>query len=53
VYEAPHNGRVRRYYQITQKGRERYNQCATEWQAFVLRVDKIMAVEQAISNYQV
>jgi len=42
VYEAPNNGRVRRYYQITTQGRERYNEIAAEWLAFVKRVDKIM-----------
>ena len=44
VYEAPHNGRVRRYYQITQKGRERYSEIAGEWLAFVIRVDGVMVM---------
>ena len=42
VYEAPHNGRIRRYYRITQEGRERYQEISAEWLAFVARVDKIL-----------
>ena len=47
VYEAPHNGRVRRYYQITPKGRERYSECAANWLAFVTKVDKVMTAGNA------
>ena len=47
VYEAPHNGRVRRYYQITPQGQERYRECAAEWLAFVMRVDNVMVTGQA------
>ena len=44
VYEAPHNGRTRRYYKITREGRERYQEISGEWLDFVVRVDKVFAV---------
>ena len=42
VYEAPHNGRIRRYYRITQEGRARYREISGEWLAFIARVDKAL-----------
>jgi len=42
VYEAPHNGRVRRYYKVTPTGRTRYGEIAAEWQSFVARVDTVI-----------
>jgi len=39
VYDIPHNGRNRRYYQITAKGREKYKECAEKWQDFVQRIE--------------
>ena len=47
VYEAPHSGRIRRYYQITPEGRERHRKISAEWLAFVLRVDKVMVLGKA------
>ena len=32
VYSAEHNGRLRKYYQITERGRERIKEFITEWQ---------------------
>ena len=51
VYEAPHNGRIRRYYQITDEGRKKYAQISEEWLAFVMRVDKVMVAGKAGKNY--
>jgi len=42
VYDIPHNGRNRRYYQITGKGREKYEDCFVEWTDFVQRISSIM-----------
>ena len=43
VYDAHHNGRNRRYYRITAKGLEKYQEYARTWINFVQRVDEIMA----------
>ncbi|MCL1883823.1 MAG: PadR family transcriptional regulator [Defluviitaleaceae bacterium] len=45
VYDMPHNGRNRRYYQITQKGLERQRECVSEWIDFKQRVDGILKSE--------
>ena len=42
VYDIPHNGRNRRYYQITDKGREKYNDAIEKWQDFVERINDII-----------
>jgi len=42
VYDIPHSGRNRRYYQITDKGREKYAECTTKWQDFVQRIDSVI-----------
>jgi len=42
VYDIPHNGRNRRYYQITPKGREKYQECIGKWVDFVERIDSVM-----------
>jgi len=47
VYDVHHNGRNRRYYQITKAGREKYKECAHAWLDFVQRVDKVMAAGMA------
>ena len=44
VYDSHHNGRNRRYYQITTKGREKYRECAAQWVDFVMRVDRVIMV---------
>jgi len=46
AYDVSHNGRNRRYYQITDKGREKYESCAREWENFTQRVNHIMAEGQ-------
>jgi PadR family transcriptional regulator PadR len=39
AYDVPHNGRNRRYYRITERGRERYLFCKQDWQQFKRRID--------------
>ena len=45
VYDLPHSGRNRRYYQITDKGREKYKECVGKWRDFVQRIDRFMALD--------
>ena len=47
VYDVPHNGRNRRYYQITPKGREKHQECMTKWKDFVMRINSIMISDTA------
>ena len=47
AYDVHHNGRNRRYYQITPKGREQYKKYAHTWLDFVQRVDKVMTAGMA------
>ena len=42
VYDAPHKGRNRRYYRITDKGREKFRTCKMEWLEFKQTVDGII-----------
>ena len=42
VYDIPHNGRNRRYYKITPKGREKYGECVHKWQDFVQRINSVI-----------
>ncbi|MCL2572017.1 MAG: PadR family transcriptional regulator [Defluviitaleaceae bacterium] len=42
VYDTPHNGRNRRYYRITELGREKYKAAIEKWQDFVKRVDSVI-----------
>ena len=42
VYDAPHNGRNRRYYQITTMGHEKLHTTNMQWEEFKQRVDGIM-----------
>jgi len=42
VYDEPHNGRNRRYYRITARGRERRMECQAEWADFKKRVDAVL-----------
>jgi len=42
VYDMPHSGRNRRYYKITQRGLERFQECREQWAAFKERVDSVM-----------
>ena len=43
VYDVPHNGRNRRYYQITTKGQHRHQECASQWTEFKQKIDTIFA----------
>ena len=42
VYDMPHNGRNRRYYKITDKGLQKYQETAAQWTDFKRRVDSIL-----------
>ena len=42
AYDAPHNGRNRRYYRITERGREKCLECQAEWADFKRRVDAVL-----------
>jgi len=42
VYDIPHSGRNRRYYQITASGLEKYKECIGKWRDFVQRIDGFM-----------
>jgi len=46
VYDIPHNGRNRRYYQITSRGRDKYQDCIGKWEDFVQRINSIMVEGQ-------
>jgi PadR family transcriptional regulator PadR len=43
VYDQPYQGRNRRYYSITDSGRERLKEYILEWGGFKLRVDNILS----------
>ncbi len=42
VYDQPFQGRNRRYYKITESGRQRYRELAEEWKAYKEAVDQII-----------
>jgi PadR family transcriptional regulator, regulatory protein PadR len=42
TYDQPFQGRNRRYYSITEQGRERLTEYAEEWQQYKTKVDKIL-----------
>ena len=42
VYDVPHNGRNRRYYSITGRGKEKCREVGREWADFKVRVDTIL-----------
>jgi len=42
VYDTPHNGRNRRYYRITDTGREKLAACAGDWAVFKGIIDGIL-----------
>ena len=42
AYDQPFQGRNRRYYKITEKGREQYHALAEEWTAYRTAVEQII-----------
>ena len=46
VYDAPFNGRNRRYYQITPAGRARLAEFTAEWEAYTTKINKLFKGEQ-------
>jgi len=48
VYDKPFDGRNRRYYQITDSGKEKLNEYRTQWSEYKEKVDKILLGGHAI-----
>ncbi|MDR3277185.1 MAG: PadR family transcriptional regulator [Oscillospiraceae bacterium] len=46
VYDAPYSGRNRRYYKITEAGKERLRGHVAEWRAFKKKIDAIVQGEE-------
>ncbi len=42
TYDEEHMGRYRRYYRLTEKGRERYGYYVEEWKGFRFRIDQVL-----------
>ena len=42
TYDQPYSGRNRRYYQITDTGREKVGEYREEWRDYKVRVEKIL-----------
>lgn len=42
VYDRPYQGRNRRYYKITEAGRQQYSMLCNEWSAYKDAVDRIV-----------
>ncbi|MCL2203434.1 MAG: PadR family transcriptional regulator [Defluviitaleaceae bacterium] len=42
AYDVPYNGRNRRYYRITERGREKHRECERDWELFKARIDEII-----------
>lgn len=47
VYDQPCNGRNRRYYQVTEKGRTQLEECRREWQIYLQAVNRVLGEEQS------
>lgn len=45
VYSVEHNGRLRKYYHITDKGRERISEFKTEWED-IMKIYKFVVGEE-------
>ncbi len=41
TYDQPKSGRIRRYYKLTQAGKENYQASLKEWQMFKQSIDKL------------
>ena len=52
VYDVPFQGRNRRYYKITDSGREKLAEYISEWQSFKGKVDKILSEVGGKDNEQ-
>jgi PadR family transcriptional regulator PadR len=42
MYDVPHNGRNRRYYRITDRGRAKHRDCIQGWQLFKATIEGIL-----------
>jgi len=43
VYDMPFDGRNRRYYQITDKGKKKLNEHLSDWEEYKGKVDKLLS----------
>ena len=48
VYDKPYQGRNRRYYRITDAGKERCTMYISEWDEYKTKVDKILTWGEAV-----
>ena len=44
AYDVPFNGRNRRYYKLTDHGKQKFREYVTEWHEYKQTVDKILEV---------
>ena len=49
VYDAPHNGRNRRYYKITGHGREKLGEILAEWTDFKEKIDAFLEESNGVN----
>lgn len=42
TYDQPYQGRNRRYYQLTDTGKEKYSYYVSEWNAFKATIDQLL-----------
>ena len=42
TYDQPFSGRLRRYYALTDAGRDKLNEYRAEWKAYTLRVNSLL-----------
>lgn len=50
VYDQPYSGRLRRYYAITDSGREQLARYREEWDAYKARVESLLLEEDAATK---
>jgi len=43
AYDKPYDGRNRRYYQITDEGKEKLNEYRSDWDEYKRKVDKLLS----------
>ena len=46
AYDVPHNGRNRRYYKITERGKLRYSETVENWHLFKIKIDEFLRGEK-------
>ena len=46
TYDAPYNGRNRRYYRITENGKRRLSFYQTEWEEYKTKIDRLISEKE-------